>query len=209
MIKKDTKTIITFAETLKELNEENKHKKLTLKIILTKLGGKGKILLAIFFCIPFGQILGLAVPFGLIIALLGFKMAFKYHKIWLPEFILRKRINQKIFKKILSQIEFPLKKLLPITHPRWERLSQARGMQIVNGCMIGAIGICLAISMPIPFSGWIASLAIFLLGLGMLNDDGVLLAIAYPLSIFYIALVVLTLYYISLADVYHWIRQFI
>jgi hypothetical protein len=205
MHRKDTQVLNTFSNTLKDLSEDAKHGPVPLKEILTKLSGRGKTLLAIFLCLPFGQFLGLAVPFGLLIAILGFKIALKSHSIWLPHFILKRKVHPKILKKILGKIQWPLKKINWLTHPRWTVLSTGNVFRIINGVMIGLVGICLAISLPIPLSSYIASFAIFLLGLGMLNDDGVLIAIAYPIGLFYIGLVVITSYTISLADIYHWI----
>ena len=74
-------------------------------------------------------------------------------------------------------------------------------MRKINGCLVGLIGIFIAISLPIPLSSYIASVAIFFIGIGLLNDDGILMFIGYPIAIFYIVFVAVTLNYISIPDI--------
>lgn len=78
-------------------------------------------------------------------------------------------------------------------------------MRKINGCLVGLIGIFIAISLPIPLSSYIASAAILFLGIGLLNDDGIWMMIGHPIAIFYIVFVIVTLQYISIIDI---IRRF-
>lgn len=203
-----TKLFSTFEVSLLDLQEECKSP-VGMRKILRALSGKGKTLLLVFLCLPFGQILGLAFVFGLLIAFLGFKMAFHSHRIWLPQWILKKKIPGKLLKKIIRQILWPLKKMRHLTHPRHPFFWKSKGMQKINGALIGVIGVCLAISLPIPLSSWIATIAIFLLGLGLLNDDGLLIAIAYPVALLYIGFVIVSLEFISLQDMIMWVKDHI
>ena len=176
-------------------------KSLSLQEIAPFFSGKGKIILLIFLCAPFGQIFGLAIPFGLLIAYLGFTYAF-LKKTWLPGFISKKKIPSTIIKYIVKQILFCIKKIAKISHPRFVTVCTKPVMHKINGCVIGLIGIFLAISLPIPLSSYIASAAILFLGVGMLNDDGILVFIGYPIALCYFVFVVVTMKYISLIDVY-------
>lgn len=132
-------------------------------------------------------------------------MAFGGNSIWLPRFILRKKMNGTFLKKIIHQILYPLKKIKSLTHPRYIGFSRGKVMRVINGSVLGLIGTFLAISLPIPLVSLLAALAIFLLGLGILNDDGILIAVSYPLGLIYILFVSLTLYYVPMAKIYHWI----
>lgn len=174
-----------------------------------KLSGKGKSLLVVFFCLPFGQISGLALPFGLFIAFLGFRMAFSRNSIWLPSFLKRKKINGKILENCIHQVLFFVKKIKCWTYPRFLFFGKGATIKMINGSLIGIIGICLAISMPIPLSSLLASVAIFLLGFGMLNDDGILVLMSYPLALSYILFVIFTLKYISIDSIFNWIGKLI
>jgi len=159
-------------------------------------------LLLIFLCIPFGQILGLSVPFGFLIAYLGFRYAFS-QKIGLPQFLLKKKISKKILEFILKQLLFFMKVIAKLSHPRLIWISTHRGMRQVNGSLIGLIGIFLAISPPIPLMSYIASAALLFLGIGLLNDDGIWIFIGYLLTISFISLVIVTQKYISISDIIH------
>jgi len=198
--KRKSEAYISFKKNLTVLKEKSEDRSLSLKEIIHFLSGKGRVLLLIFFCIPFGQVFGLAIPFGLIIAYLGLMYAFSI-KIWFPSFILKKKIPHKILKFVLSQILYFIKKIGKLSHPRLIWVCTQPVMRKINGCLIGLIGIFLAISLPIPLSSYIASAAIFFLGIGLLNDDGVWIFIGYPIAVFYIVFVAVTMNYISIIDV--------
>lgn len=76
-------------------------------------------------------------------------------------------------------------------------------MRKINGGLICLMGIFLAISLPIPLSSYISSVAILFLGVGILNDDGMWILIGYPIAVFYIVFVLVTSSYISIVDLMH------
>jgi hypothetical protein len=180
------------------LKEKLENHSLSIKEIIPFFSGKGQILLLIFFCIPFSQFLGLAIPFGFIIAYLGLRYAFLKES-WAPDFILEKKISSKILNFGLGQISYFIKIIGRLSYPRGNWVSTE--MHKISGCLISLVGIFLAISLPIPFSSYIASAAILFIGIGILNDDSIWICIGYALAIFYIAFVLVTLNYISVMDI--------
>lgn len=184
------------------MKQKSEGRSLALKEITPFFSEKGKILLLIFVCIPFSQIFGLAIPFGFIMAYLGFEYAFS-RKTRLPKFILRKKIAPKVLRFVVNQILFFIKIIGKLSHPRLIWVCTQHAMRKINGCLIGLIGIFIAISLPIPLSSYIASAAVLFLGIGLLNDDGIWVFIGYPIAIFYIVFVVVTLNYISIIDIIH------
>jgi hypothetical protein len=64
-------------------------------------------------------------------------------------------------------------------------------MKRVNGAMLAALGIFLALPLPIPLTNVITAWAIFLISLGILEDDGLFIFLGYGL--FFCALIVLIL----------------
>ncbi len=101
----------------------------------------------------------------------------------------------------MNQLLFFIKKIAKLSHPRLIGVITKPVMRKINGCLIGLIGVCIAISLPIPLSSYIASAAILFLGIGHLNDDGIWIIIGYPIAIFYIVFVFVTLEYISIIDI--------
>lgn len=195
----NTEAYSSLQNNLIKLKSQSQQGSLSLEEIIPFFSGKGKILLLIFFCIPFTQMIGLAIPFGFIIAYLGVRFAF-LTKSWTPEFILKKKLPSKVLNFVLNQVLYFIKMIAKFSYPRWILLSNQSTMHKISGTLISLVGICLAISLPIPLSGYISAAAILFIGVGILNDDGLLLCIGYALAIFYIAFVVITLNYLSITD---------
>lgn len=149
--------------------------------ILTILSEKGRLLILIFLTLPFCQPLqipGLSTPFGLIIALIGFRLAYG-NGIWLPKNVMLKTIASSTIQKISEKSLHLLTKMTPLIHPRFRWLSEHRIMHIFNGLLIVFLGIFLALPLPIPFTNMLAGWAIFLIAMGLLEDDGVLILLGY------------------------------
>lgn len=181
------------------LKEKSSNRSLAIEEIIPFFSGKGKILLLIFLCIPFSQILGLAIPFGFIIAYLGLRYAF-FKNSWAPGFVLKKKIPSRILHFILRQILSFISMIGKFSYRRMSWISQETTMQKISGCLISLVGVFLAISLPIPLSSYLASAAILFIGIGILNDDGLLMGLGYFLAIFYLGFVAITLKYISITD---------
>lgn len=199
-INENTESYISLHKNIMLLRRKLEKSSLSIRDILPFFTGKGKILLLIFFCIPFSQILGLAVPFGFIIFYLGLRYAF-LKKSWIPDFILKKKIPIKILDFVLKQVLYFIEIIGKFSSPRGNGIFEESIMHKFNGCLISLVGIFIAISLPIPFSSYIASAAILFIGIGILNDDYIWIYIGYTLAIFYIIFVLLTLNYISVIDI--------
>lgn len=184
-------------EDLLELQEKGKDTPLSLKDILEILSHKGELLailvLSLPFCLPI-QIPGLSTPFGLAIAFLGLKMTFGKYA-WLPKSLLEKKVPSLLLQKITNKILWLVRKIKRWTYPRLTWLFQNTISDIVNGLIITFLGLCLALPLPIPFSNLGVAWAIFLLSLGLLEKDGLLVIVSYIASliafIFFTAIVIL------------------
>jgi hypothetical protein len=157
---------------------------MTLSEILQILSGKGRLFIVILLSLPFCQPLqlpGLSTPFGIGIAFMGLRMVFGKH-VWLPKSLLSKRIPKKTLLKIIDKALALLNKIRPWIYPRLNWLCHSPIMEIMHGLMIFVLGIFLALPLPIPLTNLIAAWAIFLLSLGILEDDGLLILIGYIVS---------------------------
>ena len=167
------------------LQDRAKEGPLSLGEILSTLSGKGRCLILILLSIPFCQpiiIPGFSIPFGLVIALIGMLLAFR-KQIWLPERLLAKKIPQETLKKMTASAQKLVRKMQRWISPRFNGLCQSSFMQMTNGLLIVGLGIFLALPLPIPFSNLTAAWAIFLIALGIMEGDGLLVLIGYALSI--------------------------
>ncbi|MBA3957133.1 MAG: exopolysaccharide biosynthesis protein [Parachlamydiaceae bacterium] len=168
--------------------------------ILELLSGKGRSLILMLLSLPFCQpiqIPGFSTPFGLVIAFLGLRMAFGKH-IWLPKSLLAKEISAKFLLKITDSTLKLVKKARRWIYPRLVWVCRHPIMEILNGLMIVLLGIFLALPLPIPFSNLIAAWSIFLIGFGILEDDGLLVIIGYVMSLLSLIVLVFLLLQIKL-----------
>lgn len=177
--------LITFEDSLALLLKEAQKGPLSIRTFLTALSGRGKMLLLIVLCLPFGQVPVIALPFGLVIGYLGMRIAFSSSHIWLPKKLLEKKIPSFVLERMLSQVLRLLNTMKRWTHPRYVWITKHPIMHKLNGIMIALVGISLAISPSIPFSSLIAFIAIFFIAIGLLNDDAVYIILGYFFAIFY------------------------
>lgn len=179
----------------------------SLKTFLTALGGRGKLLLLIFLSLGFGQIPGSALILGPVIIYLGVRLSIKKSAIWMPKSFLKKKIPSYFLVKVIKQILRFLKFMKHWSCPRYVWATQHRITRILNGWMIACVGLSLTISPPVPLTGFVAFAAIFLIAIGMLNDDGVYIMLGYICTLAYLVLAFFLLKYMSVTDMIHWVRQ--
>lgn len=139
------------------------------------------VLLSIPFCFPI-NIPGFSTPFGIILALIGFRIAWG-KKPWWPKWILDKNIpSQKLIKVIKKAISV-VKVLRKVLHPRLTVLVNHPLVHRFNGLLITVLAILLSLPLPIPMTNMLAAFPILSFGLGMLEDDGVAILLGYLLNL--------------------------
>lgn len=183
---KKTRNISNVEQAILLLQKKGKNSSISIGEILHILSGKGLPLIILFLSLPFCQPLqipGLSTPFGLAIAFIGLKIAFGQYA-WLPKRILEKSITPKTLQKITEKILWLLEKMKRWVYPRLTWLCCHPAMQMINGLLIFTLGILLALPLPTPFSNLMAAWSILLIGLGLLEDDGVVILIGYFVSLF-------------------------
>lgn len=206
--KTHTKKLKTFEEVLVEILADSKQSPVKVKELLAIFSGRLKIILVIFLCLPFGQVLGLAVPFGLLIGWIGILLACNYQHIWMPDYILNLHIHQKIIEKIIPKILSPLRWIKPFSYPRSSWICSHPYFRILNGSLIAMMGLGLAVALPIPLVSFLGSAGIFLIGIGILNDDGLLIQIGYATAVVYLTIVVVTLNLFSMSQLIELITNY-
>ena len=182
------------------LKKSQKQATFSIEEILGILSGNGRILFLIFlslpFCLPL-QIPGLSIPFGLSVAFIGFRMAFA-KRIWLPKKVLFKTVPSATVQQISQKFLKILTKIERLTRPRLRWLSKHKIMHICNGFLFVLLGIVLALPLPVPLTNLLAGWAIFLLSIGLLEDDGIFILIGYFISLLTILFFILLTFSIKL-----------
>ena len=168
-----------------ELLKHSRSASISLGDILKVLSGKGRFLMLIILALPFCQpiqIPGMSLPFGLAIAFIGIRIAFGKH-IWLPDWIKTKTISHSLFRRIAITSLKLMRRIRHYVHPRLIWISTNPIMRIVNGLLICVLGILLALPIPIPLTNLVAAWAIFLIGFGLFEDNGVWVIIGYFIAL--------------------------
>lgn len=173
------------AEKLNELLSLANGEAVSLGKILHVLAGRGQAVLLILFSLPFCQpiqIPGFSTPFGILLCFIGLRIAFG-HKVWLPKTILERQISFKTLKKI-SEIAVKItNKLRFLISTRLTWLVTNPFLHLIHGLMIALLGVLLALPIPFPMTNFFTAYPILAFGLAFLEDDGVMIIIAYALSL--------------------------
>lgn len=154
--------------------------------------------------IPF---VGLSTPFGLAIAFIGAQMLIGRARPWLPARIRRVHLSVPAIDRIGNWLAKVTRWMTHLVRARWPRLStSAGGLGLVGlGLLIQGLG--LALPLPIPGSNMIFLVPILVYAIGLLEEDGVLVAIAHVTTLVHIALGFAASQVIAAAvrPVLHWI----
>jgi hypothetical protein len=174
-----------------------KQKPVSVETLLTTFSGRGKVFLLIVLSLGFTQIPGIAIFFGAFITYLGIRIAMARSSIWMPKFLLKKKIPSWVLNTIIPTFLACLKFMKRFSHPRYVWATQLKSTRIINGITIAVVGVAMAISPPVPLSSWIGCFAIFFLAIGLLNDDGVYVILGVGSAICYVIAVIFMLSFCS------------
>lgn len=167
------------------LNLSKTVEEIKIRQILEILSGKGYPALLIIFSLPFCfpiQIPGFSTPFGIILGLIGLRIAFG-RKPWLPDWILDKSFKSHSIEKVVAKTISGVVYMQKLLHPRLLVFTQNPIFHRLNGLLIFFLAVLLSLPLPIPFTNLISAIPILCFGLGLLEDDGVAILIGYLLTI--------------------------
>jgi hypothetical protein len=167
------------------VDESKIHDKIAVKRIFSILSGKGYaallVILSLPFCIPI-QIPGFSTPFGLALAFLGLRISFGKH-LWWPKRVLDKELSSQKVGHLTEKTIIVFTKIQKILHPRFLVLIKNSLLHRLHGLLVFTLAIFLSLPLPIPMTNMLTALPIFCIGLGLLEDDGVMILIGYFLAL--------------------------
>lgn len=207
-MRKKLKTPYTnFEETFRVLLEKAKEGPVSIKTLLTILSGKGKVLLLIFISLGFSQIPGISIVLGFLICYLGLRLAMFRSAIWMPKALLNKKLSSYLLIKVINQILKFLKFISRWSRPRYVWMTHNSTFHVITGLMIALVGLSIALSPPLPFVGLLSFAAIFLIAIGLLNNDGIYIGIGYFFAVSCVVVVILLLKFFSLSKIMEMIHN--
>ncbi|WP_046030861.1 exopolysaccharide biosynthesis protein [Vibrio vulnificus] len=158
------------SDVIVELIKQAQSPGITLRNLTDRLGdrtfGMLLMLIALFNVLPLVSIIG-----GILIATLGLQMIWGRRKAWLPSVILDRELPNDKVQAILRTFEPKVRKLEQYIYPRIQYM-EAPVVDQVNGCIILLLG--LLISLPFPFTNIAPAFVVMIMGLGLMERDGLL-----------------------------------
>ncbi len=119
---------------------------------------------------------GYSTPFGIVIGLIALQMILGRQTAWLPRKLTTTRIKPEIAKKMLGTASGFLKRIERFIKPR-QRWIRSRSGQAALASVIFIMA-CLMI-LPIPLTNTFPAMVIFLIGIGLSEEDGLLAILAF------------------------------
>ncbi|ADE54440.1 exopolysaccharide biosynthesis protein [Coraliomargarita akajimensis] len=178
----------SLAETLESLLESQHDKGPSIGELTEAVGDKGFGLLLMILSLPSALPVpapGYSTPFGIAIALIAAQMLVGRHSVWLPNKIRDVRIAPKLASKMIGAASKFLRTIEHLIRPR-QRWIRSRGGQAGLATVI-IIMSCLMM-LPIPLTNTFPAMVIFMIGIGLSEEDGLLAIAAFGVGIGAVAL---------------------
>ena len=154
-------------------DRERQHLSVGELVDLASEGGFGFLIgILALIAIPF---FGLSTPFGLAIALIGAQLVVGRDRPWLPARARRRQLSMAMLDRTAEMLERRTRWLARSTRRRAEALIMPRMIGV--GVVLLALG--LALPLPIPGSNLVVLVPLLAYAIGLLERDGVWVAVAH------------------------------
>jgi len=145
---------------------------LTIAQLVDRVGDRGFGLLLLVLSLPSAlpvPAAGYSVPFGILLLVLSLQMLIgKRHPVF-PKRMQRASLSRKMADRLLSGTAWIFSKLEWIIRPRMKWVGRPAGAALM-GVLVMIMAILMMI--PIPMTNTIPAFVIFLIGVGLTEDDG-------------------------------------
>lgn len=129
---------------------------------------------------------GISVPFGIFLMLVSTELLFARGQVWLPQRIAARSIARKDFVRFAERAVPVLRRVEQFARPRMAGFTRGWGIRIVGfTCLILAT----IIALPIPMGHFLPGSVICMLAIGLIECDGLLIAIGFVAAAFVLGIV--------------------
>ena len=145
---------------------------LTVGQLVERVGDRGFGLLLLVLSLPSAlpvPAAGYSVPFGLLLVILAVQMLIGKTRPVFPKRMERMTLSKGMAEKLLKGAAWIFKRLEWIVRPRMRWVGQRAGLTLM-GCLVMAMAILMMI--PIPMTNTFPAFVIFLIGVGLTEEDG-------------------------------------
>ena len=145
---------------------------LTVAQLTERVGDRGFGLLLLVLSLPSAlpvPAAGYSIPFGILLLVLSLQMLIGKHHPVFPKRMQRVSISKRMAERLLSGAAWIFRKLEWIIRPRMRWVGRPAG-QALMGVLVLIMAVLMMI--PIPMTNTIPAFVIFLIGIGLTEDDG-------------------------------------
>lgn len=190
----DNSEHLPLGDALEELLKSDEGRGPSIGEIVDTVGEKGFGLILMVLSLPSALPVpapGYSTPFGIVIGLIALQMMLGRQTLWVPEKLKCVRIKPSLSKTMLGAAAKFLKRIERFIRPRqrWIRSRPGQaGLSIVIFIMA-----CLMM-LPIPLTNTFPAMVIFLIGVGLSEEDGLLAIGAFGIGIVAVCLYAAIIY---------------
>jgi len=180
---------IKTSKVLRDLLEKNPDKSFTVQKIVDSLGSNssfGTSLLA--FSIP--EVLPIPIPglFTVVViptGIISAQMIAGNKQLKLPQFLLKRSIPRKALATTIHAILPFLEKTEKYVKPRWQWATHPTSKRFIGAFVFL---LALAIALPVPFTNMPLAISIFIISIGLIENDGMMIALGILIGVAALAL---------------------
>jgi len=172
---------------------------LSLGLLLDRVGEKGFGLLLVTLSLPSAlpvPAAGYSIPFGIALALLGGQMVIGRPHPWFPTKVRRTKLPEGMMSGALKSGAWVFAKLEHLVRPRLRWITGSTAQRSL-GLLV--IFMALLMMIPIPMTNTLPAMVVFLLGVALIEEDGLFGLAAFGAGIItaaaYLALVIAIILY--------------
>ena len=194
---------LPFSENLLVQLRADDSERITLQEVLDGVKSRARATLLILFALPnlLPGIPGTSAITGLPLVVLAMQMLLG-SGVWLPGFIARRSFLRSDLIGAVLRVQPYLQRVERVLRPRLTYLASAQLQRIVGAI---CLGLAVLIMLPIPLANFLPAVAIILIGLGMLEDDGLFMLAGVATGVLSVILVVTVYWGLILAALQMWI----
>ncbi|MDQ7772739.1 MAG: exopolysaccharide biosynthesis protein [Elusimicrobiales bacterium] len=201
-------------ELRKLLTLEHSADGVTLGEVFGRIGDRGFGLLLLILSLPSALPLpapGYSTPFGILLFILALQMIYGRRTPWLPARAAGLRLKGKFVGAMLSFLEKFFGKVEFLIKPRLRWVGSRGGLVFLGLLVLIMAGLMI---LPIPLTNTAPAFVIFLIGVGLSEEDGVFCLLAAALGVMATGVYALVVYLFyrfgvaGLGQITEWLREF-
>jgi hypothetical protein len=148
------------------------------------LGDRGFGVLLFIFAVP--NLIPVNIPLlsavlGAPLVLLAAQLTYGRHKPWFPHWLTRQSVSRENFETVVARTLPYLERAERWLRPRLTALTSWTGERLIG---LGLLLLTVVLALPIPFGNWLPAFAICIVGLAIVEKDGLAVLIGLAVGAF-------------------------